>query len=212
MKNILLADDHAIIRGGLRVLINSYLSHSTVDEASDGDSAFEKVKENDYHLIVLDVNMPGTDTFGLVHNIISIRPHSNILMFSMNAEKIYARKFLQLGAKGYLSKGSSEDEIRTAIDQVLEGKRYLSPSLITLLTEEALGNSDGNPFNNLSSREIEIVSHLIKGESSTEICRILNLQPSTVGTFKSRIFEKLKCKNLIEVMDLAKVHTLAAKI
>lgn len=208
MINILLADDHAIIRTGLKIFIENFVPHSLIDEAWDGDTAFKKIKEKDYQLIILDVNMPGTDSFGLVSNILAYKADANILMFSMNAEEIYAKKYLQLGVKGYLSKAAPEAEMKAAIDNVLNSKRYISPSLSHSLTEEALGNKSGNPFDNLSPREFEIVMHLIRGESLAEICQALNLQTSTVGTYKARIFEKLKCSNIIDINTLAKVYNI----
>ncbi len=208
MINILLADDHAIIRTGLKLLITNYIANSVIDEAWDGDSAFKKIKEKDYHLIILDVNMPGTDSFGLVSNIISYKAEANILMFSMNAEEIYAKKYLQLGAKGYINKISSEEEIKRAIDNVREGKRYISPTLSAALADEALGKRTNNPFDKLSPREFEIVMYLIKGKSSADICNALNLQTSTVGTHKARIFEKLNCRNIVDINTLAKVYNI----
>ena len=208
MINVLLADDHVIIRAGLKIFIEHHVPHSVIDEAWDGDSVFEKIKDKDYHLIILDVNMPNTDSFGLVSNIISLKPEANILMFSMNAEEIYAKKYLQLGAKGYLSKASSEAEIKIALDNVINAKRYISPSLNQAFTEEVLGKKSSNPFDDLSPREFEIVLHLIRGESSAEICHALNLHASTVGTHKARIFEKLHCSNIIDIHDLAKVYNI----
>jgi two-component system invasion response regulator UvrY len=208
MIHILLADDHAIIRKGLKILIGNSISHSIIDEAGDGDSAFEKIKEKDYQLIILDVNMPRTDSFGLVSNIIAIRPKANILMFSMNAEDIYAKKYLRLGAKGYLTKESPDTEIKIALENVINGKRYISASLQQLFAEEALGKQITNPFNILSPREFEIILHLLRGESVVEICNALNLQTSTVGTHKARIFEKLQSNNIIDINNMAKVHNI----
>ncbi len=208
MINILLADDHTIIRTGLKLFIANYIAHSVIDEADNGNAAFKKIKDKDYQLIILDVTMPDTDSFGLVSNIIAVRPGANILMFSMNAEEIYAKKYLQLGAKGYLSKTSSEEEIKNALNNVINAKRYISHSLNLVLTDEALGKKSSNPFDNLSAREFEIVLHLIKGESSAEICNALNLQASTVGTHKARIFQKLNCNNIIDINTMAKIYNL----
>ena len=208
MINVLLADDHAIIRAGLKIFIENYIANSLIDESWDGDSALKLIKEKDYQLIILDVNMPDTDSFGLVSNIIALKPDANILMFSMNAEEIYAKKYLQLGAKGYLSKASSESEIKTALDNVINAKRYISPKLSQAFTEDALGNKPNNPFYTLSPREFEIVLHLVRGESMTDICHALSLQTSTVGTFKARIFEKLNCNNIIDIHALAKVYNI----
>jgi DNA-binding NarL/FixJ family response regulator len=206
MIKILLADDHAIIRAGLKILIGKTVPHSEIDEAWDGDSAFEKVKKNDYQLIMLDVTMPDTDSFGLVGNILAFKPDAKILMFSMNAEDIYAKKYLQLGAKGYVCKDSPEDEIKKAIYTVLEGKKYMSAVLTQMMMEDALGGKSQNPFESLTPREFEIVTHLVRGESVSEISNKLNLHTSTIGTHKARIFEKLGCGNVVDLNALAKVH------
>lgn len=209
MTKILLADDHAIIRQGLKILIEKIVPHSEIDEAWDGESAFRKIKKNDYDVIILDVTMPDTDSFGLVVNIISFKPESKILMFSMNPEEIYAKKYLQLGAKGYLPKDSSEDEIKKAISLVIDNKKYISASLKEILIEDALaGNKSSNPFESLSKREFEIASHLIRGESVSEISNNLNLHTSTVGTYKARIFDKLGCNNLVDLNKMAKVYNI----
>ncbi len=210
MKNILLVDDHAIIRTGLKIYIETIIPFSTIDEASDGDTAFEKIKKTNYDLLIMDVNMPGTDSFGLVSNTIAIKPNSKILMISMNAEEIYAKKYLKLGAMGYISKDAPESEIKTAIDTVLNDKRYISSSLSQALTEEALGNKSSNPFDNLSPQEFKIIQFIIRGESVGEISQKLNLHTSTIGTHKARIFKKLNCKNIIDIRELARVYQVIA--
>lgn len=208
MIQILLADDHAIIRAGLKTYIQNIIPDSNIEEAFDGNSTFEKIKENDYALIILDINMPATDSFGLVGNILATKPESKILMFSMNSEEIFAKKYLNLGALGYLNKDASADEIKHAINNVMNNKRYMSSSLTQALTDSALGKkaNNQNPFDLLSSRELEIVRHLMKGESVSQIGAYLNLHTSTVGTHKARILEKLNCKNVIEINELARLH------
>src|SRR5690349_22489875 len=111
MNRILLADDHEIIRSGLKLFINKFVPHAMIDEASNGDSTLQLIAENEYELIILDVTMPDTNSFGLVSSIITIKPDARILMFSMNAEEVYAKRYLQLGAKGYLCKNASFEEL-----------------------------------------------------------------------------------------------------
>jgi two-component system invasion response regulator UvrY len=212
MVKILLADDHVVLRAGLKFFLADIVAHAAIDEAWDGDSATDKIKENEYQLIILDINMPGTDAFSLVNKILTIRPDAKILMFSMNAEDIYAKRFLQLGAKGFLSKTASATELRNAINVVLKNSRYISPSLSEAFAEEAIGAKPSNPFSKLSSREFEIVQYLINGESVAAICNIKHLHSSTVGTYKARIFEKLGCKNVIELNQLAKVYNIIAEV
>ncbi|MDB5199319.1 MAG: DNA-binding response regulator [Chitinophagaceae bacterium] len=208
MTRILLTDDHEILRAGLKLFIDDLVPYAVVDEAWDGDSALEKIMENEYQLIILDVNMPNTDSFALVNNIINIRPDAKILMFSMNAEEVYAKRYLQLGAKGYVSKTASATELGNAINVVLKNSRYISPALNEVFTEEVLGEKTNNPFDKLSSRELEIVQYLVSGNSVGAICNTVNLHSSTVGTYKARIFEKLGCKNVIEVNRLARIYNI----
>jgi DNA-binding NarL/FixJ family response regulator len=206
MVRILLADDHQIVRSGLKMVIESLFLQVDVDEAWDGESALRLIKARLYDLIILDVSMPKTDSFGLVANILAHAPSSKILICSMNAEEVYAKKYIQSGASGYLSKKSTSAEIKDAITMVLDGRKYISPALANKLTEQALGTTKGNLFDSLSAREFEILQHLVRGASVGEISRTLSLHTSTVGTHKGRIFEKLKVRNLVELNELAKVH------
>jgi DNA-binding NarL/FixJ family response regulator len=207
MPEFLLVDDHSIVRTGLKLLIQEFFAHSNIDEAYDGDSAFEKIKNHDYDLVVMDVNMPNTDSSGILETILAFKPSVKIIMFSMNAENMYAKRYLKLGAMGYLRKDASGPEIIKAISTVLNNKRYISPELNEkLLTDLQSNHPAENPFDKLSPREFEIVQHLANGNSVAEISQKLNLHTSTIGTHKARIFEKLECKNIIELNNLAKVH------
>jgi two-component system, NarL family, invasion response regulator UvrY len=209
MTKILVADDHEIVRTGLTSFIRSLLPHSDIEEACDGDSAFEKIRRYNYTLIVLDVTMPRTDSFGLVSNILAVKPDSRILIFSMNSEDVFAKRYLGMGALGYLNKDASADEIKHAIHSVMNNKRYISPTLTQKLTDTALGKkaNDHNPFDLLSPREFEIATHLMQGETVSEIGELLSLSSSTIGMHKARIFEKLHCKNVIALNELARLHS-----
>ena len=208
MIRILLADDHEVIRSGLKYFMNSVVTHPVIHEAWDGNSTLEKVKDNDYHLIIMDLNMPQTNCFELLTTIIDIRPDTKILIFSINPEDVHAKRYLQLGAKGYISKNASPAELGNAINTILENKRYISPSLTHVFTGDKSLKKTDNPFDILSAREFEIVQQLIQGKSLTDIRDALHLKSSTVSTYKGRIFEKLKCKNIIEVVQLAKAYNI----
>jgi DNA-binding NarL/FixJ family response regulator len=211
MQKILLADDHVIIRSGIKMMIENFLPHSKIDEAGDGNEAFEKIKANEYDLIILDVNMPNTDSFGLISNILAVKPDAKILMFSMNSEEMYAKRYLKMGALGYIRKDKEESEIKKAIMSVMNNTRYLSKEMNDkILKDYFTDKADTNPFDKLSPREFEIVQQLIRGNSLSDICGDLKLQSSTVGTYKARIFEKLGCTNLIDLSDLARLHNIIA--
>jgi two-component system, NarL family, invasion response regulator UvrY len=207
MFNILLVDDHSIVRTGLKILIDSHLPNCKIEEAFDGDSAFERIKRSSFDLVVMDVSMPNTDSLGIVSAMLAHSPSLKIIMFSMNPEEIYAKRYLKLGAKGYLGKDAHPLEIRRAIDMVLHNKRYISPELSEkLLSEMHDKRTTENPFDTLSTREFEIVQHLVQGTSSVDISKNLNLHVSTVATYKTRIFDKLKCRNIVDLCNLAKVY------
>ena len=207
MQHILLVDDHPIITDSLKIVIENSIAHCETDVANDGETAFEKIKHNDYDLIIMDVSLPNTDSYSMVSNILAIKPTSRILMFSMNSEEIFAKRYLKMGAMGFLRKDAPLDEIKNAIEIALNNNRYISQELKENLLMDVLDNNNReNQFDKLSPREFEIVQHLVHGESVSEISKKLNLHTSTIGTHKARIFEKLRCDNIVELVTMAKVH------
>jgi len=154
------------------------------------------------------VHMPNTDILALMDTILAIKPKLKILIFTMASENIFSKRFLKLGVSGFLSKDSSDEEIKRAITKVSLGRKYISEGLFSDLTDDSLRSRSDNPFEDLSDRELEIVTHLIKGKSVGEICDILSIQNSTVSTHKARAFEKLKVKNIIELREMARIYQL----
>jgi DNA-binding NarL/FixJ family response regulator len=206
---VLIADDHTIVRSGIKLIIHDLLPSTTIDEASNGDQVISCVKKNDYELIVLDINMPDTDSITLVGNLFAYRENCRILIYTMNSEHLYAKRYIRLGVLGYLNKESRSEEIRKAIMTVLNGEIYVSKKVKKELNEETQSKkATENPFDRLSDREIQTVKYLMHGYSPLEIRRILNVHSSTVGTYKTRIFEKLGIKTLRELTELAKMYQL----
>ncbi len=206
MKKFLLVDDHSVVRSGIRLFIRDKYFNAEIDEASEGDKAFESVKKKDYDLLIMDLHMPKTDTVGLITNILKIKPSTKILVFSMGAEEVFARRYLSLGVMGFLNKDCSDDKILIAIETVLNNRRYLSEKLMDRLTGDSVADKPVNPFDALSTREIEIAMLLINGRSVGEITGTLSIQNSTVGTHKARIFEKLQVNNVIDLHELARLY------
>lgn len=206
MEKFLLVDDHAIVKTGISLLVKETYPFSVIDTAHDGDSAYEKVQKNEYDIVMLDIHMPNTDTISLVERMITIRPTIKILIFTMGSEGVFGKRFLKLGVKGFLSKDSTDDEIKRAINIVIQGRKYLSDGLFLTLTDDNLKLRSDNPFEDLSNREFEVAIHLIKGKSVGEICDMLHVQNSTVATHKSRILEKLKVTNIIELREIARIY------
>lgn len=203
MKSILLADNHSVIRRGIKALIYESLPHYEIDETGSEGDLINKVKTHVYQLVLLDLALPDTDFSKLMEWILIISPSTNILIFTEQPEEIYGLRCLYLGAKGFLEKSASSEEIILAISKVLNGEKYLSAKLAGLLVENfQKPNTSENPFDRLSQREMEIATQLERGKSLTEICDILKIQYSTVNTYKRRIFEKL---NVHSVLQLARL-------
>jgi two-component system, NarL family, invasion response regulator UvrY len=206
LKNFLIIDDHVIVRSGMKLLLSEIYKSADIHEAFDGDTATQKLKENTFDLIMMDIQMPKTDTFGLMEYIHVKYPEAKVLIFSVNAENTYAKRFMKAGAYGFVSKESPLEEIIKAINLVLNDRKYISETLAYKIAEDSIAGRTDNPFNKLSPREFEIVTLLLNGKTGSDISQILNIQVSTVGTHKARLFEKLNVTNILELKELATVY------
>lgn len=152
VNRALIADDHVVVREGMKSILKDLCPFMQVDEAVNGDQVFGFVKKIPYDILVLDVNMPDTDAITLVTNILAYKEESRILIFSMNEEQLYAKRFLKLGVMGYLDKESDADEIKKALEHVLNGMMYMSEKLRNLFFEQPITTPKENPFQELSNR------------------------------------------------------------
>jgi two-component system, NarL family, invasion response regulator UvrY len=208
MKKFLLVDDHVVVRSGVKILLADLYDTAEIYEAMNGETAIAKLKETEYDLILLDIQIPNTDTLGLMEYINASYPSARVLMFSMSAENIYAKRFMKAGACGFVSKEAPLEEITNAINVILSGKKYISEALAQKLAEDSFTGKSENPFNELSPREFEIVTLLLEGKTVTDISHILNIQTSTVGTHIARLFEKLRVENILQLKELATTYNL----
>ena len=202
MKKFLLIDDHLVVRSGIKQLLTDMYKDVEIYEAGDGISATALLKTLTYDLITLDVQMPNTDSFALMEYVKKEYPQAKVLMFSMSPESIYAIRFIKAGAKGFISKSAPLEEMKIAIEKVMNDKKYFSEDVLMDLTEGSAG-CNNNLFDLLSPREFEIVQMLLNGKTISHIAADLTLGLSTVGTHKGRIFQKLKVSNLLELKELA---------
>lgn len=201
MKQILLVEDHAIVRLATRFLILDLLNTVTVHEAGSFSETLSQLRKHPVDLIVLDINIPDGEGFSMIPRIREIQPRVLILIFSSLEEEIYALHYIKGGANGFLSKNASQDEIKRAVNAMLEAGNYISSAVQQQLLRNTLENkpSGENPLEYLSQRELEVMDMLIEGFWTKEIAVKLNLTESSVSTYKSRIFEKLKVTTLIEM-------------
>lgn len=206
MKNFLLADDHNIVRSAIKGILLEVFKPCRVNEAGNGEEILEQLKMHRFDLVIMDVQMPMTDSLGILEFITIRHPGVRVLIFSISPEKIFAKRFLKAGAKGFVSKESSLQEVTKAINAVLAGGTYISETLSGSLVEDMSHGHQPRPFETLSSREFEIVSLLLEGQTISQVARSINLQASTVGTHKARIFRKLNICNLLELKEIARSH------
>lgn len=207
MKEILVIDDHPIVVFSLERIISSYIPGYNVVSYSDADSVINHIYNNSPSLIIQDLNISGVNPTDLIKKIKMVNPKIPILVFTSNSEKTHGRFFLKLGARGFLNKESSSDEIALAIKKVLDGKLYISESLYEMMTNDMIENRGGSALDKLSKREYDVLIKLTQGLSPSEIAAELNLKPQTITTFKQNIFEKLSVNNIIELYEIVKLGT-----
>lgn len=205
MHKILIADDHNIVRTGLIFLLKGEFMQVEIDECRDGNGCWEKIQISEYDLAILDISMPSTDSLALLKKIFTLRPEQKVLILTMNSEEVYAKKYLQLGVKGFINKEAPPSEIRKAIVNILNNKKYISSRMKDALTREVLEGEGKNVFDNLSPRELEIMNHLIDGKNVSEIAAILSVHISTISTHKGKIMQKLGVSNIIELSKMAQM-------
>lgn len=204
-QSILIADDHEIVRRGLKSLISDFWPGVNILIASNMDDALVEVEKSPT-LIILDVAIPGGNNLKVIDQIKIVQPNAKILIFSSQNENLYAVPYLKAGAAGYVSKNAGESEIITAITTILAGSRYSSKNVKENMFNSILGNDVGNPFTKLSTRELEVAELLTKGHGVLHISNQLNLQMGTVSTYKLRLFQKLKIKSIIELAEKMSIY------
>ena len=206
MTKVLIADDHALVRKGLEMIIRSAFSPCEITYAENGDEVFQCVRKNGYDIAILDLNMPDTDSIALFHQVMALRPTQKVLICSMNPEKIFALRYLKMGASGYVQKSSKDDVLEKAIRTVLSGRRYFSEAMLDQIAGAVQNKEEVNPFDRLTDREFEIALHLIKGLSVGEIAQLVRVHTSTISTQRARILEKAGVENAMELNQLARTH------
>lgn len=201
---VLIADDHALIRSGLRALLEHEDGLEVVAEASDGLEAIEMACAHQPDVILLDVGMPRMNGADAAHAIMEKLPKTRIIIVSMHSDEGYVLRALKAGAKGYLLKASPESDVVAAIRSVAAGNAWFSPSVTRLLMEdyvaEARRRGKQDSYDLLSLREKEILNLLVTGKSNRDVAEMLHLSISTVETHRSNIFQKLQIRSLPELI------------
>lgn len=205
---VLLADDHAIIRDGLKQILADTEDLAVCGEAANGNEALQLVREQEWDVIVLDISMPGRSGLDLIRLIRDEKPKLPILILSMHHEEQYAVRALHAGASGYLTKESDADLLVQAIRRVARGGVYVSDTVAQLIARGLMPAASELPHTTLSDREYQIFHRLVLGQGLTDIANELSLSVKTISTHKTRILQKMAMTNTSELIRYAIAHHL----
>ena len=197
---VLIADDHAIVRRGVREILEEAPLGLAVDEVGSAADTLKAVKVNTYDIVLLDIAFPDGSGLDVLRQIRTDCPQTRVLLLSMYPEEQYAQRALRLGASGYLTKDSAPNELVIAIQKVAVGGKYITQALAERLVDEIDMQVEKAPYETLSDREFQVLTRLGAGRSIHEIAAELSLSPKTVSTYRSRLLEKLKLKTEADII------------
>ena len=201
-----MADDHAVVRRGLRHILETTPDLAIADEAASGTEVMEKLQAGEFEVLLMDVSMPGTDPVDLIKRVKAQHPLVTVLVHSMHAESPVASRMLKAGASGYITKDSEPEQLLAALRKVAAGGRYIGAELAEQL---AFGNGAGKPLHELlSDRESQVFFLLASGKTLKAIARELHLSPKTASTYKTRIMQKLNLQSDAELIRYALANQL----
>lgn len=208
MIRLVLADDHTIVREGLKQLLSSASDLAIVGEAKNGFEVLSRVRELEFDVLLLDMSMPGKSGIELISQVHAERPKLRILVLSMHEEEQYAVRAIKSGAAGYLTKESASAQLVSAIRRVAAGGAFITPAVAEQLALASMPQVDGPPHSALSNREYQVFQMIVSGRSISEIADSLNLSVKTISTHKARILQKMSLTGTAELVRYAIEHRL----
>jgi DNA-binding NarL/FixJ family response regulator len=208
MVKILIADDHAVVRRGLRQIINDEPDFEVVAEAQNGQEVLDQLDKVDCNVLVLDITMPDKNGLAVLQEVKATRPRLPILILSMHPEDQFALRALKLGASGYLTKESAPEELVGALRKVTNGGKYISSTLAEQLVAEIGSDSPRPSPERLSEREFQVLRMIAQGKTISQIAEDMGLSVKTVSTYRTRLLQKMKMKTNAELVRYAVQHGL----
>jgi len=208
MLRITIADDHPVVLKGLKEIIEEHFDDAIVDISSSGYELLNKVSNNDYDIVLLDISLPDINGLEVLREIRKKKRKLLVLILSMYPEEQYAARALKAGANGYLTKRSASDELVLAVRKILSGKKYISPAFAEKMMLDFESDTEKLPHENLSDRELQVLCMIGKGKAVKEIAEELHLSSNTVRTYRTRILEKIGVKGTSELIHYALTHSL----
>jgi DNA-binding NarL/FixJ family response regulator len=201
MINIIIADDHPVVRTGLKQFLNDESGLNVIGEAENYTDVITLLQENTCDLLLLDISMPGMNGLEILRQIRNSYPETKVLILSVHPEEQYAIRAFKEGASGYITKDSAPDELIKAVNKIMEGGKYVSPRFAEKLAENILPDNQGPQHNALSNREFDVMVKIARGKSLTEISEDLFISVKTVSAYRSRILHKLNMTNNAELVQ-----------
>ena len=208
MIKILVADDHPIVRQGLKQILSEYPDMTVADEAANGKEVLSKIGKKDFDIVLLDISMPDRNGLDILKELKAKKPKLPVLVLSIYPEDQYAVRVLKLGAAGYLTKESVPEELIAAIRKVARGRKYVSNYLAEKLATDLEINTDKPPHENLSDREYQVMFMIASGKRLKEISEELSLSIKTISTYRTRIMDKMKMRNNADLIRYALQNSL----
>ena len=199
MIRIVIADDHDIVRAGLKQIIADEEDMEVAGESNSGEKLLELIKKHDYDVVLLDLKMSGMNGIEVMKHIKAIKPSVPVIVLSMHAEDQYAVRTIKAGASGYITKETAVENLISAIRRVAAGGKYISPTLAETLAESLAGGGSDLPHENLTDREFQVLCMIASGKTVSEIGAELFLSVKTISTYRQRILEKMNMKNNSEI-------------
>lgn len=206
MINVLLVDDHELVRTGVKKILDEVKGLKVVGEAETGEEAVQFCRKSQPDVVLMDMNMPGIGGLEATKKILRYAPDVKVIMLTVYCEDPIPTKVMQIGAAGYLTKGAGSDEMVNAIRAVNSGQRYITPDIAQQMALSPFKTADENPFNSLSERELQIMFMITRGEKVPDISEQLVLSTKTINSYRYRMFEKLNVSNDVELTHLAIRH------
>lgn len=210
MKRILIADDHLILRQGLKQILADEFANAKFGEAGDAAQTLALLRKQTWDVLILDINMPGRNGFEVLDDVKRDYPFLPVLVLSSTPEDQLGLRAIKGGAAGYLNKQTAPEQLVEAVETVLTGGRFITPALASRLAAEFHRSGDRPRHELLSDRELQVLKLTVEGKSVKEIAAELSLSAKTISTFRSRVFEKLGVKNDVELVRYAQQHGLQA--
>jgi len=203
MINVVIVDDHDLVRLGIRKLLANVTDIKVVGEAGSGEASINLVRDLKPDIVLMDLKMPGIGGLEATHKLMRVNPKIKVIVVTAHDEEPFPYRLVRAGAAGYVTKNTNVDELVNAIHKVASGQVYITPEIAQKMALRQVSDASKSPFAQLSERELQVMWMITRGQKVNEIAKKLCLSPKTINTYRYRLFEKLNVRNDVELTHLA---------